>query len=62
MSSSDGITLSRNQLSSWAGFTLTDEEVARIGNALPSSTLPEIVGVIAAEFRPDTASDELEAL
>jgi hypothetical protein len=45
--------ITRNQLNAWAGFTLTDEQVARIAESLPHSTMPEVVATIADDFRPD---------
>ncbi|WP_159795693.1 hypothetical protein [Puerhibacterium puerhi] len=43
-----GITLTRDQLEAWAGRQLTDDEVSDLDDALPLSSLPEVVGTIAA--------------
>jgi hypothetical protein len=58
--SGSGITLTRAQLDAWAGFALTDEDVERIEEALPLSTLPDVVGTIAFAVRPDAVGEEDE--
>jgi hypothetical protein len=55
-----GVIISRDQLESWAGRTLSDEEVARIGDALPHSSVPESVGTIAENMIIDEVAAERE--
>jgi hypothetical protein len=45
------VTLTRQQLNEWAGFELTDDELARLDDALPNSSLPEVVGMVADSIR-----------
>jgi hypothetical protein len=45
------VTLTRGQLNEWAGFELTDDELARLDDAIPNSSIPEAVGVIADSIR-----------
>ncbi|MGW4890714.1 hypothetical protein ACWEQL_00365 [Kitasatospora sp. NPDC004240] len=47
-----GITLTRDQLDTWAGFTLTDEEVELLAATLPRSVLPDTIADIAFALRP----------
>lgn len=55
--SGPGITLTRAQLDAWAGFALTDEDIERIEEALPLSSLPDVVGTIAFAVRPDAVGE-----
>lgn len=41
-----GITLTRDQLESWAGRELSDEEVETLDTVLPESSIPEAIGEI----------------
>lgn len=41
-----GITLTRDQLESWAGRELTDDEVETLDTVLPESSIPEAIGEI----------------
>jgi hypothetical protein len=41
------ITISRGQLDEFAGRTLTDDEVERMADAWPNSSIPEALGTIA---------------
>jgi hypothetical protein len=42
-----GITLTRGQLNAWAGRDLTDEEVDTLEEAIPNSSIPEAVQLMA---------------
>jgi hypothetical protein len=42
-----GVTLTRDQLEAWAGMSLTDEQVAQLDEAIPNSSIPEAIAVIA---------------
>lgn len=42
-----GITLTRHQLEAWAGRTLTDDEVGRLDDAIPNSSIPDAVAEIS---------------
>jgi hypothetical protein len=42
-----GITLTRGQLEAWAGAELTDENVEELEQAIPNSSIPESIAVIA---------------
>lgn len=44
---SDGVTLTREQLSAWAGRQLTDSEIAELDTAISNSSIPEAISVIA---------------
>jgi hypothetical protein len=50
-----GITLSRAQLEAWAGRNLTEDEVDRIDAAIPFSSIPEAIGVIADSIQEATS-------
>lgn len=41
-----GVTLTRDQLESWAGRALSDEEVEDLDTAIPDSSIPEAVAEI----------------
>jgi hypothetical protein len=43
-----GVVLTRCQIESWAGRWLTDEEIGRLDEAIPNSSIPSAVGSIAA--------------
>lgn len=45
-----GITLTRDQLESWAGRALTDEEVEALDTSIPESSIPEAVRTIVESF------------
>lgn len=45
-----GILLTRDQLEAWAGRPLSDEHVARLGNAIQYSTIPDAVGDIVCSW------------
>lgn len=47
MSSRKGVTITCTQLEERARHPLSDEEVARIGEAIPCSSIPEVIGDIA---------------
>jgi hypothetical protein len=42
-----GILLTTGQLEEWAGRALSQDEIARITDAIPHSTVPEAIGLIA---------------
>lgn len=53
-----GITLSRDQLECWAAAgPLTDEEINRLGDAIPNSPIPAAVAAIIDSILFDTRSD-----
>lgn len=41
-----GITLTRDQLESWAGRELTDEEVEALDRRIPDSSVPEAIQIM----------------
>ena len=43
-----GITLTRDQLESWAGRALSDEEVETLDIAIPESSIPQAVAEIVS--------------
>ncbi|QWY65414.1 MULTISPECIES: hypothetical protein [Mycobacterium] len=45
----NGITLSRDQLESWARRPLTDAEVDSIAKCVPHSSIPDAIETIANE-------------
>jgi hypothetical protein len=45
-----GITLSRGQLEAWAGRRLSEEEIERLGDAIPHSSIPQAIGQIVSAF------------
>jgi hypothetical protein len=52
-----GITLTRGQLEAWVGFTLTDEQVEQLDEAIPNSSIPEAISTIAIEALGLTEED-----
>lgn len=48
-----GITLTRDQLESWAGRGLSDREVERLEDALPHSTIGELVYLVVDGMEPE---------
>ncbi len=44
------VQITRDQLESWAGRELTDEEVDRLDDCIPNSSIPEAIGEIAGSF------------
>ncbi len=48
-----GVTLTREDIEEWAGRPLTDEEVARLDDALPYSSVPEAVATIVGHLSPE---------
>lgn len=53
-----GVTLTREQLEAWADRELTDDEVYEIDEAVPHSSIPEAIGVIADQFNDDEEDSE----
>ena len=47
-----GITIGRDRLDAWTGCTLTDDQVARIADALGESTVPDALAAIAHTVCP----------
>lgn len=45
-----GVFLTREQLECWAGRPLGDEEVGQLEDALPNSSLPEVVNTVVDSF------------
>lgn len=45
-----GILLTRNQIEAWASRPLSDEDVARLGNAIPLSSIPDAVDTIVSSW------------
>lgn len=48
-----GVTITREQLEAWADRALTDDEVDQLDDALPHSSIPEAIGVIADSLGRD---------
>lgn len=46
-----GVFLTRDQIECWVGRRLTDDEVDRLDDAIPHSSIPEAIGVIADSLR-----------
>jgi hypothetical protein len=46
-----GITLTRDQLNAWSGFDLTDDQVEELEEAIPNSSIPEAIAMIAEQFQ-----------
>lgn len=46
MSDREGILLTREQLESWSGGPLTDDDLERLEDAIPNSSIPEAVSTI----------------
>jgi hypothetical protein len=44
-----GITLTREQLEAWAGVHLTDDEVDRLAQCIPNSSIPDAIGIIVCD-------------
>jgi len=42
-----GVVLTREQLEVWVGGSLTDEEVERVEQAIPESSVPDVIEGIA---------------
>lgn len=42
-----GIAFSRFQLEEWAGYPLTDEQVDRLADSIPKSSIPDAINEIA---------------
>lgn len=53
-----GITLTRDQLEAWAGFTLSDEEVEALEESIPNSSIPEAIQMIAEQNHEEMSADE----
>ncbi|HKS98718.1 MAG TPA: hypothetical protein VJT31_04235 [Rugosimonospora sp.] len=53
-----GILLARDQLEQWAGRTLSDDEVARLADAVPRSPIPGAIDTIVSECRTDPDDDD----
>lgn len=48
-----GITITREQLAAWAGRALTDDEVERLDECIPNSSIPDAIDTIVSSFDPD---------
>lgn len=61
---SEGILLTREQLEEWAGRSLSDREIDRIAEAIPWSSIPEAINVIADTITAEgyRIEDFIEAL
>lgn len=44
------VTITRNQLECWAGRKLTDDEVSHIDDALPNTSLPDLIATVASNL------------
>lgn len=51
--SQPGVTLSRDQLEVWAGRELTDDEVDRLEEDIPNSSIPKAIATIVGSFADD---------
>lgn len=47
-----GVTLTREQLESWAGRALSDEEVEQLDTLIPESSIPEAISTIVGAMEP----------
>lgn len=52
-----GITLTRGQLNAWAGRDLTDEEVETLEEAIPNSSIPEAIQLMADSLTHEEEED-----
>jgi len=51
------LVLSRGQIDAWAGYTLTDEQFARLCQAVEHSSIPEAIATIADSMRTPDQED-----
>lgn len=47
------VEITREQLNCWAGRDLTDDEVDRLDDAIPHSSIPDAISVIADSIQLD---------
>lgn len=52
-----GITLTREQLEEWSGRRLTDDEIDRLEDAIPNSSIPQAIDAIVSEAISDAISE-----
>jgi hypothetical protein len=55
------VTITREQVECWAGRPLSDDEIARLDECIPLSSIPDAVAGIVSSFEPDEddeAADE----
>lgn len=52
-SRSDGVFLTREQLEAWTGYPLTDEEISRLDECIPHSSIPDAVSTIVDSLRDE---------
>lgn len=52
-----GITLTREQLESWACRTLTDEEVEALEESIPNSSIPDAIATITERHHEEEHHD-----
>ncbi|MEU8327331.1 hypothetical protein [Micromonospora sp. NPDC048839] len=52
------VSITREQLESWAGRTLTDDEVYRLDDCVPDSSIPDAIDAIVSERMPTPDEDE----
>lgn len=45
-----GVFLTREQLEAWAGRRLSDDDLGRLDEAIPNSSIPEAIDAIVASF------------
>jgi hypothetical protein len=50
------LTLTYEQLAAWAGRELSDDEVERLDEAIPNSSIPEAIGTIVESFDEEDES------
>ena len=44
------LTLTYEQLAAWAGRDLSEEEIERLDEAIPNSSIPDAINTIVASF------------
>lgn len=51
------VTITREQIECWAGRRLSDDEIARLDDCIPNSSIPDAIGEIVAQFERDPDAD-----
>ncbi len=46
-----GVNITREQVEAWAGQQLSDDDVSRLEDRIPDSSIPDAVAAIVASFR-----------
>ena len=52
------VIITREQIECWAGRTLTDDEISRLDDCIPNSSIPDAIADIVAGITTEADSDE----